>query len=327
MTYCEENVLRKVLGSVEGDEKFSLDTPRAVLARQAAKFILSAEKSIVDKFCEKLIAIVQGLVDTVKAASYKSFGTTQERLWKRFGEVRNSTLKAVWEELWLNLGGDAFSKDPLLMQHCNKKCFELVVKLNFPVPESPIPTTYLNNDEENALRYAAGYVVRCTQRKVNGTRHPYKTQMLKILKEMKDDDSEESTYLAYTKVWIEKINRGGLVLIDDETFLLFLAMEYATRSSLSTLIGLTGPHKLDKDVAIRTVMNDPDVQFHWHHVTANDEEVVTKELLTKLISQWMTIRGFSMAAAFMEDYKHAHCVELKTKKALRKELRKQAAEQ
>ena len=32
-----ENIVRRVLVSVEGEEKFSLDTRKAILARQAAK--------------------------------------------------------------------------------------------------------------------------------------------------------------------------------------------------------------------------------------------------------------------------------------------------
>ena len=326
MATYEENVLRKVLLDIEHDDKFSLGTPRAILARQAAKFILDAERSIVDSFCQKLTDAIQNIIDRVKAANYKSFGTTQERLWGRFSGVRSSALMVLWNELWLSLGDGTFCKDPLLMQHCNTRAFELAIKLNFPMPGPVILTTSLTNDEENALRYAAGFVIRCTSRKISTTCHPFKTQMLTILEEMKEDDSKEVTYLAYTKVWIDKINRGGLLFIDDETFLLFLAIEYATRSSLSVLLGLNPPHNLDEDVAAKAIIDDPDVQFHWQHLTSNHEETVTKELQNKLVSQWITIRGFSMAAAVMEDYKHAQCIHLKAKKALRKELHRQTME-
>ena len=91
------------------------------------------------------------------------------------------------------------------MQRCNTRAFELAVKLNFPMPGSVILTTSLTNDEENALRYTAGFVIRCTSRKISTTCHPFKTQMLKILEEMKEDDSKEVTYLAYTKVWTDKL--------------------------------------------------------------------------------------------------------------------------
>ena len=60
MATYEENVLRKVLLGIEHDDKFSLDIPRAILARQAAKFI---ERSIVDSFCQKLTDAIQNIID------------------------------------------------------------------------------------------------------------------------------------------------------------------------------------------------------------------------------------------------------------------------
>ena len=94
-------------------------------------------------------------------------------------------------------------------------------------------------------------------------------------------------------------------------------MEYATRSCLS--LNPTIPHlNLDKEKAIKTILEDPDVEFHWSHLTGSHEERMCTELIQRIIGQWLTIRGFSSAAAFMEDYKHAQHVTLKAKKALRK---------
>ena len=93
------------------------------------------------------------------------------------------------------------------------------------------------------LRYAAGFEIRCTSRKIGTICHPFKIQMLKILEELKDDNSKDK----YKSV-IDKINGGGVVFIDDETFLLVLVIGYATRSSLSALMGRYPPHNLDKDV-------------------------------------------------------------------------------
>ena len=89
------------------------------------------------------------------------------------------------------------------------------------------------------------------------------------------------------------------------------------------LIDPTTPNS-GKDKVINRIQSNPDVTFHWCHLTASFEETVSQELLSRLVSQWLTIRGFSMAAAFMEEYKHAQSITLKSKKALRKELRKQS---
>ena len=73
--------------------------------------------------------------------------------------------------------------------------------------------------------------------------------VLALLKEESDDSTGGNDYLSYTKMWIEKVNRGGLFLISDDTHLLFQAMEYATRSCFSL-----NPHlNLDKEKAIKNI--------------------------------------------------------------------------
>ena len=62
MATSEENVLRNVLLGIEHDDKFPLETPSAILARQAAK-ILDAERSIVHSFCQDLIDAIQNVID------------------------------------------------------------------------------------------------------------------------------------------------------------------------------------------------------------------------------------------------------------------------
>ena len=83
------------------------------------------------------------------------------------------------------------------------------------------------------------------------------------------------------------------------------------------LIDPTTPNS-GKDKVIDRIRSNPDVTFHWCHLTASFEETVSRELLSR---QWLTIHRFSMAAAFMKEYKHAQSITLKSKKALRKELR------
>ena len=198
------------------------------------------------------------------------------------------------------------------MQYCNRKVFEISIRIKFPVTDTIISTENLTDDQENALRYASGFVIRCTQKKIGRTEHPYKSTMLTILNQLKEDDGEESSsYLSYTKLWINKINRGGLTFINDETYYLFLALEYATRGCLAMLIDPTTPNS-GKDKVIDRIRSNPDVTFHWCHLTASFEETVSQELLSRLVSQWLTIRGFSMAAAFMEEYKHAQSITLKS---------------
>ena len=51
MATSVENVLRNQLLGIEHDDKFPLEIPSAILARQAAQVILDTERSIVHSFC------------------------------------------------------------------------------------------------------------------------------------------------------------------------------------------------------------------------------------------------------------------------------------
>ena len=44
------NIVKKVLVDVQQEGQFALETPRAILAKQAAQFIITAEDSVVEVF-------------------------------------------------------------------------------------------------------------------------------------------------------------------------------------------------------------------------------------------------------------------------------------
>ena len=46
-------------------------------------------------------------------------------------------------------------------------------------------------------------------------------------------EGEPPTFLDYTKLWLDQINRGGLFKVNNDVFLLFQAMEVAVRRVLT----------------------------------------------------------------------------------------------
>ena len=52
------------------------------------------------------------------------------------------------------------------------------------------------------------------------------------------------------------------------------------------------------------IVKNENVQFYWTLLSQNIESPENSEaLLTEIIHLWVTIRGFSMAASWMEEYK------------------------
>ena len=109
-------------------------------------------------------------------------------------------------------------------------------------------------------------------------------------------NGEESDFLSYTTKWSLLIDRGGLFEINDSTFMFFKAIEVEVRTKFEG-------SDLGRNELIAEVASDDTVQFLWTIVSIDitDEEAAVK-LLADVIGLWVTIRGFSIAGAWMEQY-------------------------
>lgn len=59
-----------------------------------------------------------------------------------------------------------------------------------------------------------------------------------------------------------------------------------------------------KKAVIDKVVQDEDVQFHWALINQDINKSEDAEaLLTEIVNLWVTIRGFSLAVSWMEEYK------------------------
>lgn len=117
--------------------------------------------------------------------------------------------------------------------------------------------------------------------------------------------------------WINLVDRGGLTRVNDNTFEVFRVMEYELRKHLSTntIQSLT----LGDDMK-KSIVESEDVQFFWSMVSGDWDEESVLVLLEMVVSQWIKIRGFSYASAWVEKYKVAQKTTLQKSKGVRKQL-------
>ena len=68
------------------------------------------------------------------------------------------------------------------------------------------------------------------------------------------------------------------------------------------------------------MLTNDDLMFYWCLVSANWGEESNRELLRLIADQWITIRGFSSASAFIEMYKKENKKTCQKSMGLRKNL-------
>ena len=121
---------------------------------------------------------------------------------------------------------------PIFYQHFTAKLMEHIIKLQVPVvTETSCEShpTELSYEEQNAVRYVAGYVIKSLKQHLKS---PRDDELISSLKDLcnTDDDIEP----AETEEWLCSVDRGGLVRITDDAYACFSAIEYCVQQQFQT---------------------------------------------------------------------------------------------
>ena len=214
---------------------------------------------------------------------------------------------------------------PLFIQFVTRKVLEEAVLVTFPKQEPQdidTPQSALKADDEQAVRYVAGYTALVLRKKYEKrVGDPKALKYLNCLSKMNENveaEGEPPAFLEYTKLWIGKIKRGGLFQVNDDVFLLFRAMETAARRvqlfRMQVQILLFREHK---NGMIRLCLCTGTIYLVRHCSTMDSSE--SDDLLEEISDKLATIRGHSLASGWLEHYQRAK-KENNKQKSLRKGL-------
>lgn len=129
-----------------------------------------------------------------------------------------------------------------------------------------------------------------------------------------------SDFTKYTTEWLDKVNRGGLFPLNDTSFIFFIAIEIVVRRVLPKKYAGNQTQGIKQSV-LDSITRDKNVQYYWALVSQDiDDEDSSFELLCEIANLWVTIRGFSLASTWLEEYKRATKSTVAKSKGLRKEL-------
>ena len=148
------------------------------------------------------------------------------------------------------------------------------------------------------IRYAAGYVLLSTRKKILKPTHPKKNSMIEIIDALAQDSDVEDDL---SSDWLSLVNRGGLIHISDDLYRVFVAIELEIRNFFR-IEKAQALASSNEEKILHCVMNNEDVLFFWCLVSSNISDDLSKVILN-IAEQWITIRGFSFAKSYMEIYK------------------------
>lgn len=126
-----------------------------------------------------------------------------------------------------------------------------------PDKEQPtLSSSPLTFEEENAIHYVGGYVVKTLRDKeADG-------ELLHGMNHLIDKDMESTSEIPQSALWVKETSSGRLIYISQEAQQVFVAIEMSVRTHLR----ITNAHKLNdtsRHSIKELVFADSDVQFNW----------------------------------------------------------------
>lgn len=326
------SVLSEILEKFVSTDVFAL-SDRSTEAKELGKAILAKadeNKDAMETFSKELnknlLSVVndsQGTTELTLNLSESKFTTSKEKMWKLFHTFRCEKLKDLWSQFSNCL--ELNNQDPLLSQYITEESFKHIIDFKFKKVVKATNVKELTWEEHNALRYAAGYIPCHLIEVIKKSSSVHKSEFLSCLSEMGEENScsGKGTFFDFTKKWVSAKSRGGLFVIKDEVYSFFLVVEKKTRECLPKVV----THRHTKVDTLDSLCKDDDIQFEWCMVSAQmEDELASQELLKKILDLWLSIRGFSCAGAYVEQYKQCTKVSSNKSVGLRKGLKRKRSE-
>ena len=295
------------------DDAFSIPSPVAAHVLENAKALLEwieQHKESAKIFEMKVESSLQECVDKAVTTTGKLHS---DRIWTAYHSLRTSDVYVCdWECILLKAG--VSKPSAISYQYIGDYILKTMIKTTYPTTarEAALSTTKLSYEEINGLRYAAGYVVRSLQKKALKSTHPQKGDVQLCLSQLlqTEDEAEDDS-----QDWIQLIDRGGLCHVNNDVYELFLVMEKELHKRIS-FDKLT-----DMTPELRKELKECDsVQFIWYLISADWDDNSSSHILDSMIAEWVKIRGFSLAGAWVEQYKAANKKTTQKSKGVRKQL-------
>ena len=314
---------RKTLEEICEMEEMHKKTPVTSSILATANILMRSEKEKLDSL---VLALRKKFQTWIKStSSYKLSATKREKLWKLFHQF--SLTDGYDLCIALDKSLDLNAHETFWQLFMEKEFLRQVINsLSLPQPSTSSAecTREVSKVEENAIRYAAGYVIRKLETKYSKNETESSAECTQALQAMAGKlHTRRSLTTHPSGSWTHLVDRGGLYHIEDMVYYLFLVLELLADQELNQLLQKgKGLEKLNKD-KLSWLCENEEVQFIWCLVSVTvQEESIRQQLLRDIAYLWITTRIHSKLQKVKEDRKKAKAECVKGKLSLRKQLAK-----
>ncbi|XP_022088017.1 uncharacterized protein LOC110977844 [Acanthaster planci] len=319
--------VKAALERIQNHPIFTGTYPLAVLAMTLVTSVLQVQDS--SAFTDFSVTLVTALWFVATAGDDKFLQPeAMDVVWKHFHKFKLSSIhewKSFLESISICTDGNHIH---IVYQHLLLSVITLLIKdrhaTDLPVApsNSQVSISNISKEEEQVLRYVAGYVPFALFEKFRKQLNETSSVFCSILATWRSCTTDtEQTFLEYTNKWIQAQNRGGLFNINDDVYVFFRTLEnearqFLSKGNLEEFIGKNIKRSLKEKM-----MSQSRVHNYWCNLTR--EKIsgdVSKRLLDIVVNLYIKIRIKAFLKVYLNLKKAAGQASKKAEKALRKEL-------
>ena len=312
--------LATYLDEIASQEELTLDTPVNRNIRESLENLKSGQFTVVAlKVFTRIERAIESIIERCK--NTRSIQVLGQRVQPKIFTFRAFQLPEILDSVVLQ--HPSFPTNPYVWQQLvDKSYLSLLTSIEQSLAKPATASRSLTLVEMNAVRYAAGFIVRKLLKKCNLDGRAKFAECLQgmiydecefqLVSDMAADNFED-----YTSLWLRKTDRGGLCHVNDATFWLFSEVEILIFDKLQRC--MREEHTVANIVAF--TIKDDDILYIWSTIECELTEEESMKLLSLIIEEWVRLRGHSLCSEIMEAFKRSSEKE-KGNRSLRKELKR-----
>lgn len=314
-------LVKEAFERVLKDDSFKLKTGFTSYVLSSATTILSqCENAVFLEFSNQLVSSLQKCIPRPNAKQSIS-KVQRQNMWSDYHHLISSQeFKDSWTAFLKKMGTNSH---PSLYQFVTTKLMDSLIMQQLPIPgvsfNTPGLAPELTTVEENALRYVAGYVVKHTRDKIRSSRHTMQETLLHGLDQLCSTHHPHNYCEVESEQWINSVDRGGLVHVTHDTFMIFHSMEMELRQHFNKQ-RIADMQDESRTQLKESIVADVDVQFYMDRAADELEKEEKSELLRMIVDIYIVVRGFAFARSLLESHKQIQKKALQKSRGLRKSL-------
>ncbi|KAH3809403.1 hypothetical protein DPMN_006467 [Dreissena polymorpha] len=281
-------------------EIFAETVPEAINSVGDNKFhklSFSVQGKGIIKVSEKLKTnseVVKQLTEFLCEPFHKIFNTTskemnhREAIFAAFYEMRIDSVDRVSEIVNKIVDCDTLPVRQFAATLLHQVLEDLISKRSSMYTRSEKEAPQLSHDEQAVLFFISGYLIRALSKQVKRVKVSEKESLVVAIGNMEKNNESTSITKQYSK-WTEKLNRGGLKIPNEDTFLLVREFENQCRKTVDENLSCSDIHTVELK---EQIMDAFMVQYYAEKLMPGKYSMI---ILEKMLSVFLTMRGHATA--------------------------------